>query len=140
MKIPVSTKDDSLPALALDARNTPHIVWTRHRVEPAACGVGYTDIGTYYATNASGRWTAHRITRKVGETSLQYDNLTGRPHVLVTGLYGLWYYTTTPSGQWTETRVVHKRWPSTPLLRLDPATGTLLAVYLISSDTGSTRI
>jgi hypothetical protein len=121
---------DSYPVLALDAGNKAHVVWTRR--EGAACGVG-PGVGTYYATNASGKWKVRRITRDVGDASLQVDQATGRVHVLVGGETGLLYLTRSSDGRWARTKVASTKGAPSPALRLDPATGTLLAVYVAPS-------
>ena len=128
-----------MPSLALD-RRTDRPTSSGRGTRAGRVRTIVPEVGTYYATNASGTWTAHRITRKVGDTSLQVDESTGRSHVLVTGGTGSGITrrrraAAGPRPGWSD-----KQWPSSPLLRLDPATGKLLAVYLISSDTGSTRI
>jgi hypothetical protein len=122
------------PVLVLDAKDGAHVVWTR--TEPGACGE--IPVGTYYATNASGTWVAQRITKGVGGMSLQIDG-TGRVDLIVGVGSGLWYYSATPTGPWTQTRIVAVgvQWPT---LRLDPATGTLLVVYMDGSSAGMGRI
>ena len=128
---------DSTPELAMDANDKAHLVWTRTWEEQAACGRAPANaIGTYYATNASGVWKVARITRAVGETSLQVDQKTGRVHVVMSGKK-LRYYTTAGNGRWSGSTVTSVS-ASSPLLRLDPATGTLLIVYLGGS--GGSRI
>jgi hypothetical protein len=124
---------DSDPVLALDGSDNGHVVWTRR--QGAACGVG-PGIGTYYATNAGGTWKAQRITRDVGDTSLQVDAATGQVQVLVGGETALLYLTMSSGGRWAPTKVARTKGATSPVLRLDPATGTLLAVYLSPSRGG----
>ena len=125
-KIAGSTEGDDEPVLALDAGNHAHVVWTRY--EPAACG--RIPVGTFYATNAGGTWKTTRITKEWGDTSVQVDATTGRVHVLVGSQAGLRYFTAAPSGTWTRTTVASTKGAQSTALRLDPATGKLLGVYI----------
>ena len=125
-KVTGSIEEDDDPVLALDAANHAHVVWTRY--EPAACG--RFPVGTYHASNASGAWKAERITKDVGDTSIQVDGKTGRIHVLVGSQAGLRYFTAAPGGTWTRTTVASTKDVISPALRLDPATGKLLGVYI----------
>ncbi|MDP9481912.1 MAG: hypothetical protein M3P84_01670 [Chloroflexota bacterium] len=140
-RIPGSAEDDQAPSLVLDGGDKAHVLWTRR---PPAGGCvtrePNPDDGTYYATNASGKWKTQRIAKDTSDATLQVDAETGRPHVLISRRSGLWYFTTASAGKWTGIRASSKSWPSSPLLRLDPATGTLLAVYIDSPFTTSSRI
>jgi hypothetical protein len=140
-RIPGSAEDDQAPSLVLDSGDKAHVLWIRR---PPAGGCvsreSNPDDGTYYATNASGKWRAQRIAKDMAEASLQVEAETGRPHVLISRRSGLWYFTTASNGKWTGTRASSKSWPSSPLLRLDPATGTLLAVYIDSPYSKSSKI
>lgn len=141
-RIPVSASgEDVHPALVLDPADEAHLLWTRKPGE-GGCATRDTepDDGTYYSTNVSGSWTTHRITRATGETSLQVDSASDRVHALVSGQVGLWYFTKASGGPWTSKRIVPKAWVSSPVIRLDPATGKLLIVYLGASSSGPTRI
>lgn len=142
VRIPVSASgEDVHPALVLDSADDAHLLWTRKPGE-GGCATRDTapDDGTYYSTNANGSWTTHRITKATGETSLQVDSASDRVHALVSGQVGLWYFSKASGGPWTSKRIVPKGWVSSPVIRLDPATGKLLIVYLGASSTGSTRI
>jgi hypothetical protein len=124
--------------LVLDSSDKAHVVWTRlpYLIPEGGCAYGdlpqHKDMGTYYATNASGTWQSQRITRDMGETSLQVDQKTGRVHILVNDRK-LRYYTSAGDGKWSASTVPSGS-ASSPLLRLDPATGTLLIVYLGGAD------
>lgn len=131
----------SAPVLVLDGRDRAHVVWTRNPGEWGGCAGGPEPdpkAGTYYATNASGSWRSDRITARVGATSLQVDEATGRVHVLVGDESGLWYYSKLPGARWSGKRLVSDAVGSAAI-RLDPATGTLLVVYLRETS-DSTRI
>jgi hypothetical protein len=123
-----STGGDSDAVATLDASDKGHLVWTRY-VE-GACG--YSPVGTYYATNASGAWKTQRITRNSGVNSIQVDE-TGRIHVLI----GTAYYTKVGNGPWTRTVLASPSWVAAGALRVDPATGAKLVVYI---DGDSSRI
>ena len=132
---------DQAPVLALGAGDRPHVVWTR-TVRSGGCAGPEPPLqqGTYYATNASGAWASQRITRSLGETSLQVDDVTGRVHVLVNGETGLVYYTKPANGAWAHSRVGSVRSAFSPVIRLDPATGTLLVVYVGGPNAAIPRI
>ena len=130
-----SREDDWAPALVLDRSNHAHVVWTRSPSPGGCAGPGPSpDDGTYYATNASGTWESGRITTHQGGTSLQVDEITGQVHVLV-GAAGLRYYTKLPGGAWRGTKVSSVS-VLAAVIRLDPATGTLLAVYIKPRESG----
>jgi hypothetical protein len=134
-----STRRDWAPVLVLDSNDKAHVVWTRSPA-PGGCVSGEPNShdGTYYATNASGTWGSGRFTRALGSASLQLDNATGRVHVLVGGA-GLRYYTRASGGAWSGIKLLASDAES-PVLRLSPATGTLLAVYIRYSRSGSSAI
>jgi hypothetical protein len=130
-----SREDDWAPALALDGNNHAYVVWTRSPSPGGCAGPGPSpEDGTYYATNAGGTWETSRITTNLGRTSVQIDEATGQVHVLV-GSTGLRYYTKLPGGPWRGTKVSSDK-VLAAVVRLDPATGTLLAVYIRARDTG----
>ena len=88
-------------------------------------------------SNASGAWQIHRISREVGETSIQIDQGTGRVHLVVSAKR-LRYYTL-DGGHWTGT-TIDASCDQGPLLRLDPARGRLLLVCLRTNPADQTRI
>jgi hypothetical protein len=124
------------PVLVLDAHDKAHLLWT-HSPPPGGCaGPGPSPKdGTYYATNTGGAWKAGRFTTLVGTTSLQVDDATGRVHALVGGDFGLRYFTKPASGPWTGSKLTSVP-VSSPVIRLDPANGTLLVVYIRPSGAG----
>jgi hypothetical protein len=135
--IPGTNGRDEGANLVLDADDKAHIVWTRVPFPDPGLGCVYgepppKDQGTYYATNAGGKWVSQQITRTIGRTSLQFDQKTGRIHVLISDRK-VRYYTSTGNGTWTASTVPTGP-ASSPLLRLDPATGTLLIVYFGGPD------
>jgi hypothetical protein len=124
--IPGTTEQDRSPVLALDSSDHARIVWTRY--EPATCGD--SPVGTYYASNASGSWKVQRITKDVGDTSVQVNGATGRVRVLVGSDAGLRYYTKASGGSWKRTTLASTSWAASPALRRDPTTGAMLVVYI----------
>jgi hypothetical protein len=124
-KVPGTTVWDHHPVLALDAGDKSHIVWTRN--EPATCGE--SPVGTHYASNASGSWETQRITKAVGDTTIQVDP-TGRVRVLVGSEAGLKYYKTVSDGSWKGTTLASTSWAASPVLSRDPATRNILVVYI----------
>ena len=141
-RIPGTTERDVAPLLVLGVGDQPHLLWTRLPVPPSGGGCAGDeprpkDHGALYATNTRGAWKVSRVTPDVGETSLQVDERTGTIHVLVSARSELRHYTSVVGGPWRGSRVTSARMTS-PLLRLDPATGGLLVVYL--GGPGGTRI
>lgn len=135
--IPGTTSEDRRPLLVLESGNKAHVVWTHAPGPGCAEGSGNPDLdGTYYATNRTGAWTAiafRRVTTDLGVKSLTVDAGTGRVHVLVGGESGLRHYTDTATGPWSVLKLSSAIVTSCAI-RLDPATGTLLAVYARASD------
>jgi len=130
----------SAPVLVLDARDRAHVVWTRDPIQEAACGMAPAPdpkAGMYYATNAGGAWKVQRFTTQRGSASLQVAASTNEVHVVVAANPGLTYFTKTANGSWHGTRLT-TGWVMSPVIRLDPATGRLLVVYLRGEgDSGS---
>jgi hypothetical protein len=138
VKVPGSD-GGSAPVLVLDSRDRAHVVWLRNPRAPAACGD--TDApdpkaGMYYATNASGKWQAQRFTSHRGSASLQVDGSTGI-HLVVASDFGLRYYAKSSTGSWQH-RTLESRFVLSPVIRLDPATGSLLVAYIRQAGNKST--
>jgi hypothetical protein len=128
-----SKPEDSAPVLALDAQDAAHVLWNRYPYSVGCEGPDAPpDVGTYYATNASGTWKLQRITSVLGSSSLQVDGVTGRVHVLVANAAVIRYYTKAPNGYWTTTTLASGD-SSDPvgsgLMARDPTRGTLLTVW-----------
>jgi hypothetical protein len=124
------------PSLVLDAQNHAHVVWTRTN-QGGGCAEPDPDPkeGMYYATDAGGTWRTTRFTKSIGEASLTVDVKTGRVHILFAEFAdrgGLRYYTKAANGGWTAKRILAGR-AFSPVLRLDPSTGTLLAAFVDDS-------
>jgi len=143
LPVPGTNERDLDPALVLDGHDKAHVVWTRVPVPPWDGGCASDtprpkDQGTYYATNASGTWKSGRISKEIGQTSIQVDQETGRVHVIV-GAAKVRYYTMAKDGPWQAT-TLSGSCDQSPLLRLDQSTGALLLVCLRVSRTNATRI
>lgn len=131
-RIPGSTGGSS-PLLVLGAGNQAHVVWKHEDTSGGCVTVDSPLDGTYYATNPGDTWQSRRLTRALGQTSFSLDPVTGRVH-LILDRFGLRYYTKTPSGPWQVTTVpgVPAR-ASSPVIRVDPATGRVLLAYVTST-------
>jgi hypothetical protein len=127
------------PVLVLDGRDRLHVVWTRldsHIVGGYACGGPDdrpTQVGMYYATNATGVWRTQHVTRKIGGASLQLDEITGQPYLLLAFASSLTYYAITADGAWHHEPLLSKTAATSAVIRRNPATGRLLVVYLRTS-------
>lgn len=77
-----------------------------------------------------GKWTSHRVTKELGLSSLAIDPGTGRIYLLI----GNAVRTKLPNGTWASARL--PAGIDNPVMRLDPATGSLLVVYLHSNPEG----
>jgi hypothetical protein len=87
-------------------------------------------LGTYYATMVDGIWSSQRVTKTVGLPSLALDPGSGRVHVMV-GKHRLHEGTVKSLGVGKVAAGVED-----PEMRVDPATGSLLLVYVRSSPDG----
>jgi hypothetical protein len=87
----------------------------------------------YYATNASGTWKVQRFTSARGVASLQIAGSTNDVHLVLAAGTGLAYYTKTATGSWHSKRLA-SGWVESPVIRLDPATGRLLVVFIRTDD------
>lgn len=128
---PIPSSDQGYAAsLVLGSGNQAYAVWTRAYHGRGCAEPGpFPEDGTYFATNDSGGWVTSRITPDVGTASITLDVATGRIHVIVAGAGGLTYYTKSAGGEWSPTSL-SVRAPGSPVIRLDPTTGTLLVVYV----------
>jgi len=135
-RIPGSTGGSS-PLLVLGAGNQAHVMWV-HTSSGGGCAEPgpFPEDGTYYATNPGDTWQARRITKALGWMSLSLDPVTGRVHAIVES-NRVRYYTKTPTGSWQATTVPGVPASAfSPVIRVDPATGRVLLVYITSA--GST--
>jgi hypothetical protein len=116
---------DGPAMLVLGGGNQPHVAYT---IVPPLEGCGDVNLlsraGTYYATIVNGKWTSQRITKDVGLSSLGLDPGAGRVHVLV----GNTVHTHDPDSGWVSTRL--PAGVDDSVMRVDPATGTVLVLYI----------
>jgi hypothetical protein len=131
----------SAPVLVLDDHDRSHVIWRRDPLQEAACGLASAPdpkAGMYYATNASGAWKVQRLTSQRGEASLQVAGSTNEVHVVLAVQAGLTYYTKTATGSWHGKRIA-PGWVASPSIRLDPATGRLLVIYIGGNEDSPTK-
>jgi hypothetical protein len=129
-------RTDGPAALILGPGDRPHIVYTIARpTGDGACGdpEGLARSGTYYATMVDGKWASERVTKQIGRASLALDPRTSRVHVIV----GNTVYTKEPSRAWASARL--PAGVEDPEMRVDPATGSLLLVYLDWNQAGESE-
>jgi hypothetical protein len=111
------------PVLALAPGNAAYVLWNRsyHAAGCAERGPDSAD-GTYFATNASGRWVSSRLTTLVGGASLALDPATGDIHALVSDFQRLVYYRKAADGAWTHSTLGNAG-TSSPVIRENPEDG-----------------
>ena len=120
----------SAPSLALGEGDRAYLLWTRRGSlfcfsYPAPVPAD----GTYFATNASGKWVSSRVTTDVGATSLAIDVRTGRVHGLLASDAALTYYTRSPAGGWNHT-TLGPGFAWSPVIQQDPTSGNVLVAYM----------
>lgn len=125
--------DKGLPVYPRSRGSRLHRDDTAQCLEPSRESSPDTDDGTYYGTRVGKDWTSSRITKRVGPTSLTLDTDTGRLHALVGG-NDLRYYTKPADGDWKSTKLTSTWVVARPVIRLDPATGRLLVVYIATRE------
>ena len=123
--IPGTDPGSQDPQLALDADNKAHVTWTQIGLPaPGAAS------GVFYATNRTGEWKMignGRVTANYGDSALEIDLETGRPHVMVATNAAVKYYTQVSATGWGGVTI-------NPLvaddvdIAIDRATGRLVVV------------
>jgi len=102
--IPGTNDRDGTPQLVLDAANHAHLSWTHALRTDGGCALPDDNPsldGTYYATNASGSWTApsaRRITTRLGPTSIAVTS--AGPVIVVGSGTGVRVYSKPATGGW----------------------------------------
>ena len=120
------------PSLILATGDRASMVWTQTTEFGGGCAgpePGPLD-GTYVATEGAGGWSAQRITKADGQTSLTLDPDSGRTEVVVVGggIGGVRGFNLVQG----DARRLGVRghptdvWVGYPVLRHDPATGALV--------------
>ena len=118
------------PALALAPGNDAYLVWNRSYHGLGCAGPGPDPLdGTYFATDASGTWVSSRLTTLVGGTSLTLDPATGELHVLVSDYRRIVYFHRARGADWAHEDLA-RGGASSPVIRQDPTTGSLLVAYV----------
>jgi hypothetical protein len=119
------------PVLVLGAKNAAYLSWSATTWSGGGCsdgGLKSPREGTWFATDASGRWERKRLTPEPGPSSIAADVETGRVHVLYADTRGYRFITRSESGTWSGTRLDRSIDINGLLLRRDAATGRFLAV------------
>jgi hypothetical protein len=129
------------PVLVLGAVDRPYLLWRRGYDRPfAGCALPGPDAedGTYYGTKIGGAWQSERLTLAEGVASLTVDVDSGRIHAPVSSQAGLLYRSKSEGEAWSMHTFsdVHA---DDAVIRHDPLTGELLAVYL-RAENGVTRV
>ena len=124
------------PVLVLDGANRAHFLSAYGPHGGCANAGPSSKDGTYYTTNASGVWKSTRVSRFVGDSSLQVDNASGQVHAVVMDLTdggqdtgGLTYLTAPVGGSWSSTKLT-SLFATSPVIRLDQSNGTLLVAFI----------
>jgi hypothetical protein len=119
------------PVLVLGANNAAYLSWSATTWSGGGCTDGDFQSpreGTWFATDASGRWERKRLTPDPTSASLAVDVETGRVHVLYADSRGYRFITRSADGTWSATRLDRSVDVDGLLLRRDAATGRFLAV------------
>jgi hypothetical protein len=131
--IPGTNDRDGQPQLVLDGKNQAHVSWTHDLRFDGGCAEPDNKPsldGTYYATNASGSWTAasaRRITPRVGPTSIALG-ANGQPTIVVGSETGVRVYSRAASGAWSG-QTVSSLSATDVAIRFDPASGRPIALF-----------
>jgi hypothetical protein len=119
------------PVLVLGANDRAFLSWTATTWTGGGCADG-GDVspreGTWFATNASGKWVRKRLTPEITYASLAADVATDRIHILYADGRGYRFVTRAADGTWSGSRLDRSIDVSGLILRRDPATGYLLAI------------
>jgi hypothetical protein len=129
------------PALVLGAHDTAYVSWAATTWSGGGCVDGdfrSPNEGTWFATDATGRWELKRLTPDASYASLAADVSTGRVHVLYPDRRGYRFVTRSEDGTWSGSRLDRGLEISGLTLRRDPITGRFLAIGTLWTDDGST--
>src|SRR4029079_1551431 len=86
-------------------------------------------IGTWFASDAGGKWTTLKLSPRVGPATLVVDTDTGELNVVLSDRSSLTVFRRLAGGDWTEKTLV-TGWVPSPVLRQDPTTGDLILVFI----------
>jgi hypothetical protein len=127
------TERGLFPSLVLAPGNVSYLVWIRTDPE-GGCVSGelQPQDGTFFSTNASGKWVTTRLSKELVATSLAVDPTSGDVQVLLSDYSGLVLYQKPAAGQWTHhTLLKSDAWGAA--LRRDPTTGHELIAMVASA-------
>jgi hypothetical protein len=130
------------PVLVLGAGDTAYLSWAATTWSGGGCADGdfkSPNEGTWFATDANGRWERKRLTPYAAYASLAADVATGRVQVLYADKRGYRFVTRAANGTWSGGRLDRSIDLSGLILRRDAATGYLLAVGSRWTDAESTN-
>jgi len=125
------------PSLVLGPGDHAYLVWSQDTDNGGGCASpdpGPID-GVYFATDASGQWKTTRLTKLPARPSLTLDPSTGRLEVVLNDEHGLTQYESIGGADWTSTTIPEPIPLDAPLVRVNPATGSL-NVLALDYDTG----
>jgi hypothetical protein len=128
------SKLGSDPTLVLAPGNDAYVVWNRSSAGGGGgCVDGERDSsdGTYFATNASGKWVSSKLTSLLGGTSMALDPATGEIHVLVDDYQRIVYFhrSAAAGSAWVH-ETLARGGVQSAVIREDPASGDLLVVFV----------
>jgi hypothetical protein len=129
------------PVLVLGAGDTAYLSWAATTWSGGGCAEGAfksPNEGTWFATDAAGRWERKRLTPYASYASPAADVATGRVDVLYADQRGYRFVTRAADGTWSGSRLDRSIDVSGLILRRDPATGYLLAIGSRWTEVGTT--
>ena len=115
------------PVLVLGGGDHAFISWMAAPL-PGCEAPEPTHEGTWFATDADGRWAVKRLSRDIGAASLVVDVGTGTIHATYNDRRGVRYDTRSADGTWAGSRPDVPKGFEALTLRRDPGTGRLLLV------------
>jgi hypothetical protein len=121
----------SSPVLVLGSGDHAYVSWSAiASANEAGCyePPPPTHEGTWFATDADGKWATKRLSKDIGTATLAVDVETGRLHATYNDSRGIRYVTRAADGTWSGSRLKGFAGFAGSVLRRDPATGTLLLV------------
>lgn len=124
------------PSLVLGPGDHAYAIWTQTTDPGGGCAgpePGPLD-GTYFGTDAGGRWKTTRLTRSTGESSLTLDPASGRIEVIVND-GSFHHFVSVDGATWTRKKIAGTEGLGNPVLRVNPATGSV-SVFAVKWEGG----
>jgi hypothetical protein len=118
------------PSLVLGAGDHAYLVWTQTTDGGGGCAAPEPgpDDGVYFATDESGRWKTTRLTTVPTSSSITLDP-SGRIMVVANGgtdlTTNMTEYESTGGLDWSSTTIPDSAMLTNPLIRMNPATGSV---------------